>query len=284
MKKVILFGASGNLGRAIAKEIVNMGYDLTIVVRNEEKARSLSHIIEKYVIADVCDPGTLSNICDNQEIVISSLGKSVSATDRSRPGFRQVDLIGNLNILRESKKSGAQKFIYISAFQAEKYLHLEYFRAHHEFSEHLKKSGIDYSIIKPPAIFSAFKEIMEMAKKGRLINIGPGDKKTNPIYEGDLAVICVSSINEKNSTIEAGGKVIYTRKQLNQIVQDQVGKNKKIWACPLWVFNLSLPVIRIFDTNLYDKLAFFIVVMKHDTIAPQIGERTFEEYIRQICN
>ena len=37
MKKVILFGSTGNLGKEIAKELVKQGYDLTIVVRNEVK-------------------------------------------------------------------------------------------------------------------------------------------------------------------------------------------------------------------------------------------------------
>lgn len=42
MKKVILFGASGNLGKEIAKELVNQGYNLTVVVRDENNARALS--------------------------------------------------------------------------------------------------------------------------------------------------------------------------------------------------------------------------------------------------
>lgn len=284
MKKVILFGASGNLGREVATALVNKGYDLTIVVRSEQKAKSLAHLTAKYMIADVCKPHTLDNVCDHQDIVISALGKSVSPTDRSKPGFIEVDLTGNLSILDQSIKSGVKQFIYFSAFHAERYLHLDYFRAHHEFSEQLKKSGINFIIIKPPAIFCAFKEIMEMAKKGRLINIGSGDKKTNPIYEGDLAEICLASIDETNVTIEAGGKTIYTRKQLNRIIQDHADKNKKIMTVPLALINFSLPLIKIFDKNMFDKLAFFTEVMKYDTIAPLVGDKTFEEYANQNFN
>jgi len=280
MKKVILFGSTGNLGKEIAKELVRQGYDLTIVVRNEIKAKSLADITTKYVIADVCNKETLANIIDTQDIVISALGKSVSPNDKSKPTFRDIDYLANANILDEAIKAAVKKFIYVSAFHSENYLHLEYFKVHHDFTELLKKSGLDYSIIKPPAIFSAFIDMMEMAKKGQLVNIGKGDKKTNPIYEGDLAKIVVDSINQANSTIEAGGKTIYTRKQLNEIVQYEIDKSKTIRTVPMGLFKMTLPLIRIFNKNTYDKFAFFTEVMQKDTIAPQIGELTFEKYVK----
>ena len=213
--KILLFGATGNLGQSIASELKQKGYKVTAVVRNKIKVGKLESITQKIIVADVTIPSDLDNICNGFDIVISSLGKSVSPNDKSKPTFNDIDYIANSNILNEAKKSNVKKFVYISAFHCEHYLHLEYFKVHHQFSENLISSGIDYSIIKPPAIFSAFMDMIEMAKKGQLINIGLGDKKTNPIYEGDLAKITVDSINEPNSTIEAGGKTIYTRRQLN---------------------------------------------------------------------
>jgi uncharacterized protein YbjT (DUF2867 family) len=280
MKKAILFGATGNLGKEIAKELVNQGYELTVIVRNEQKAKSLTHITSKYIIADVCNKLTLEGILEKQDIVVSSLGKSVSPNDKSKPTFKQVDYDANKNILDEALKSGIKKFVYISAFHSERYLHLEYFKVHHDFSELLIKSGIDYSIIKPPAIFSAFIDMIEMAKKGQLVNIGESDKKTNPIYEGDLAKITVDAINKQNSIIEAGGKTIYTRKQLNEIVQNEVNNHKKLRTIPIGLFKAALPIIRLFSKNTFDKFAFFIAVIQHDTIAPQLGTMTFENYVK----
>jgi uncharacterized protein YbjT (DUF2867 family) len=284
MKKVILFGATGNLGKEIAKELVKQGYDLTAVVRNEEKGKSLSDITAKYIVADVCNMAKLKNILDKQEIVISALGKSVSPNDHSKPTYREVDYAANEHILNLATKAGIQKFIYVSAFHSEKYLHLDYFKVHHEFSELLIHSGIDYSIIKPPAIFSAFIDMIEMAKKGQLVNIGKGDKKTNPIYEGDLAQITVEAINKQNSVIEAGGKNIYTRKELNEIVQKGIDYKKSIKTVPLGLIKMALPILKMFSKNMYDKFAFFIEVIQQDTIAPQVGNMTFEDYIKMQVN
>ena len=283
--KVILFGATGNLGQAIAKELVHSGHDLTVVIRNERKAKLFDGITSNYIVADVSNKETLKGICTNQEAVISALGKSVSPNDKSKPSFRNIDLNGNLAILSEAKSAGVKKFVYVSAFKAEEYLHLEYFKVHHEFSEHLKKSGINYSIVKPPAIFSAYGDVIEMAKKGRVVNIGKGEHKTNPIYEGDLAKVCVAALHQENNEISAGGKSIYTRGELNSIVQNLVDPSKKVRNVPVGMLKVMLPIMKVFNKNSYDKFAFFVEVMQHDTIAPQVGEMTFEEYIqRKVTN
>ena len=280
MTKLILFGATGNLGREIAKIATQQGYDSTLVVRNKGKAQKLANITDKFIVADITDPNALKDICKGFDIVISALGKSVSPNDNSKPSFHDIDLIANSNILDDAKKNSVKKFVYISAFHSEKYLHLEYFRVHHEFSERLKASGINYSIIKPPAIFSGFVDMMEMAKKGQLFNIGKGDKKTNPIYEVDLAVECVNSIKDENVTKEIGGKTIYRRRQLNDIIQHEVCPNKKTKNVPLWLFKCSLPMLKVFKRNMCDKFAFFTAVMEEDTIAPQVGQMKFEDYVK----
>ena len=278
--KVILFGASGNLGTAIAHEVVKQGHELTVVVRNKAKADKLAAITANHVIIDVTDKNALAAICKGYDAIISSLGKSVSLNDKSYPGFYDIDFMANSNILEEAKKSGIKKFVYVSAYKAEECLNLNYFKVHHDFAESLKKSRINYSIIKPPAIFCAFIDLIDMAKKGKLVTLGEGDKKTNPIYEGDLAKICVNALNEKNTTVEAGGKHIYTRKQLNEIIQQAVAPDKKIKSMPLALVKFILPFIEFFNKNTGDKFAFFTEVIQHDLIAPQVGEMRFEEYIR----
>lgn len=284
MKKVILFGATGKLGREIAKKLVSTGYDVTVVVRNEAKGTSLASISGSYIVADVCNEDTLAGIFEKQDIVVSALGKSVSPNDRTKPSFRDVDFTANSNILREAKKAGIKKFVYVSALHSENYLHLEYFKVHHDFSVLLQHSGIDYTIVKPPALFSAFIDMFQMAKRGMLISIGKGDKRTNPIFEGDLAKIIVDSMHEPNRIIEAGGKTIYTRKQLLEIIQYAVDRKKKIRTVPIGLFQMVLPLVKLLDKNTYDKFAFFIAVMQHDTVAPPIGEMTFETYVNLKLN
>lgn len=279
MKRVLVFGATGHVGNAIAKEAAARGYDLTIVARSRDKAMSLSGITSRYKIADVTDPASIEGITRGFDVVISAMGKSVSPFERGKPGFRAIDLEGNTLILGDALKQGVKKFIYISAFQAERYPQLEYFRVHHEFSEQLIRSGMDYSIIRPPAVFSAFLDMITLAKKGLLTTIGSGTHKTNPIYEGDLARVCIDSVELPNKVIDVGGEYVYTRKELNEIVQKIVEPKKKLKQIPAGLIRALLPLVRIFDRNSYDKMSFFLEVMEEDVLAPRIGETKFEDYI-----
>lgn len=281
MRKVLLFGGTGNLGKEIAAGLKREAYDLTVAVRNRTKAETLFGASINTVHADVTQPHTIAGICKGFDIVISALGKSVSPFERSRPSFEQVDLNGNTLILNDALRNGVRKFVYISAFGSERYRHLEYFRVHYEFEQRLRNAGIDYSILRPPALFSAFLDLIQMAKKGRLVNMGRGERLTNPISESDLANICLQYIDQRNTAIGAGGSEILSRKKLNQIIQDVVQPGKKVRTVPMAFVSLMLPLLKRFDRNAYHKLAFFRTVLRHDTIAPRLGTSRFEDYVRQ---
>jgi uncharacterized protein YbjT (DUF2867 family) len=280
MKPVILFGSTGNLGKKIAAELKQQDYEVTAVVRNEAKALEMKGLAHRVIIADVTKPKALRNSCMGFEIVVSALGKSVSPNDKSKQSFYDVDLNANSAILNEAVKSRVKKFVYVSALGAENYPRLDYFSVHHQFSERLIQSGIDYSIIKPPALFSAFVDLIDMAKKGRLVTFGKGEKLTNPIYEGDLAKVCVAAIHQHNAILEAGGVEVLSRRQINEMIQSIVAPDKKVRKVPMAVVKAALPFMKAVAPNLYDKMAFFTEVMQHDALAPRIGETKLADYVR----
>lgn len=278
---IILFGATGHLGKAIAAEAVKRGYTLTAVVRNAAKEEALKQTIScNTVVAEITDPSSLENICNGFDVVISALGKSVSINDNSKPSFMDIDLNANTTILTEAVKAGVKKFIYISACHAERYPQLTYFHAHQQFAERLIRTDLDYTIIKPPALFSAFLDLIDLAKKGRLVHVGKGDKLTNPVYEGDVAVACINAIHENKSTVEIGGPEILSRKQINEIIQEAVNPGRKIRTIPLGIVKRMLPLVKLFNRNLFDKMAFFVEVIQHDTIAPSQGKMHLKEYVQ----
>lgn len=215
MKRIILFGATGQLGQEIAKVSLKQGYELTVVVRNKDKAAPLSKMGANVLVLEAINQLALRNTLNDHHIIISALGKSISLNDNSTGSFYEIDYLLNKVILAESLVAGIEKFIYISAFHSKKYKNIAYFEAHYRFEQILKVSGLNYSIVKPTALFSAFLDLVEMAKKGQLFNLGKGDKLTSPIFEGDLSSIIISCIKDDNNVVEVGGKTIYSRKKIN---------------------------------------------------------------------
>ena len=56
--------------------------------------------------------------------------------------------------------------------------HVEYARAHEAFAEALAASGLVHTVVRPTGFFWFFGEILEMARAGRGVVIGPGDART----------------------------------------------------------------------------------------------------------
>jgi uncharacterized protein YbjT (DUF2867 family) len=280
MNKVILFGGTGRLGTKVAQALKATNYEVTAVVRNEAKAKIIQPFVTHTLIADVTNSNELKNSCQGFDVVISTLGKSVSPNDLSKPTFEEIDLTVNSHIIEEAQRANVKKMVYISAFGAETLQHLAYFKTHYLVEQKLMQSGINYSIVKPVAIMSSFIDIIDLAKKGLSSTFGKGDKLTNPIYEGDLATICVASIQENKVVIEAGGNSVYSRKEINEIIQQHVAPHKRVWSVPFGLLKIGLPVLKIVNKNMYDKFAFYAAVMQHDTIAPKLGETTLETYLQ----
>ena len=267
------------MGRSIAGALKEAGYDTIAVVRTREKGDAIRHLVNSYFIADVTRPETLKPVFADASVVVSSLGKPVSPFSNDNASFYDIDFKANSNILELALKGNICKFVYVSAFGAENHPHLAYFKAHHLFSQKLMASGIDYSIIKPPALFSAFIDMITMAKKGTLFQVGLGDKLTNPIDEKEVAAICVAAIAKSNCIEEPGGKTTYSRREITSLIQRAVDPTRKVRTIPFGFYNTMLPVVKLLNRNQYDKYAFFAEVLKKDTIADKQGNNTLEKYV-----
>lgn len=278
MKKILLAGATGHLGKYIYRELKQQNYQVRVMARNQKKAQSLFIDSGEVVQADATIPETLRGCCEGVDVVISALGKSISFRNWSSGSFQEIDYQANLLLLEEAKKAGISQFIYISAFSAKAHPSLAYFKAHADFAEALRNSGLSYVILEPTALFSAFEEVMTMARKGRIASLGAGDKKTNPIFEGDVAKVAVSMIGQPSQTIPLGGQRIYTRFELLQIACKAAHYRGKLLQVPFRFVEGILPLTRLLSRSLHDKLAFIIAVSKTDCIAPAVGELSLEEY------
>ncbi|GAA4324928.1 SDR family oxidoreductase [Flaviaesturariibacter amylovorans] len=281
MKNILLAGATGHTGRAIATELHRRGLPFTALVRNSSRAALLRGLTDSFRYAEATDPNAFTGISTGHEVVISALGKSVSPFDRSKPTFDQVDLAANRALINDAAQQGVRKFVYVSAFGAQKHPGLRYFRVHQQVEEQLKTSGLDWSIVRPPALFSAFTDLLTMARKGRLMHLGAGDRQTNPIWEGDLARIVADSIDTPSFECDPGGPEVLTRRAINELIQRVAAPHKKIRQAPLGLIKALLPLVKLTDRNSYDKLAFFTEVYGADNIATPVGSKRLEQYLRE---
>ena len=278
-KKVLLAGATGYLGKHVASELLEQEYPTTILVRDKNKVPDNIEKLET-IVAEITKPETLNGIMDGIELIISTVGIT-----KQKDGFTymDVDYRANLNLLNEAKKAGVKKFIYVSAFNADKLAHLKMCYAKERFVEELKKSELDYCIIRPNGFFSDMKEFLKMAKKGKAELFGDGNYKMNPIHGEDLAEVCVNQIESNKNEIEVGGPEVLSHKQIVEMAFRTVDKKIKVSYMPEWVRKMILWLARAFTSSkTYGPMEFFFTVLAMDMIAPTYGKQKLSDFFNEV--
>src|SRR5699024_9578441 len=161
-----------------------------VLVRNVEKFKSKHIAADQIIHAEVTDKSSLKGCCENIDTVFSSVGITMQKDGLT---YMDVDYQANLNLLREAEKSKVKKFVYVSVFKGRELTHLKICEAKEKFVEALKKSTLDYCIIRPNGFFSDMGQIYEMAQNGRVYLFGDGEYSINPIHGKDLADVCVKA-------------------------------------------------------------------------------------------
>jgi uncharacterized protein YbjT (DUF2867 family) len=260
-----------------------------VLARNSRKLEQTAPFLEPTVIdlvdevfiGQVTRPETLYGLCDDIDIVFSSIGIT---RQKDKLTYRDVDYQGNKNILDIALVKSVKKFIYVSVFNAYMFEHLGIVKAHEDFVRDLRGCGLDYAIIRPTGYFSDMSEFLRMAKSGRVYLIGNGNNKINPIHGADLANVCVDAVTSKEHEISVGGPVTYCVKEIAELAFSMLGKRVKITRIPPILAKLTVKMISPFNKQMSDLVEFFVTAAQNDGVAPATGRHTLESYYQELAS
>lgn len=172
MEKIFFIGASGMLGKPVARELIRAGFDLTLFGRDREKLETLFpniHVIK----GDIFDSDSLATSMKGHDIVYLNL----SITQTVGKSGLQPEREGIKNIIKAAKEANVKRISYLSSL-IKNYRGMNEFKwwafdVKHAAIEAIKKSGIPYSIFYP----STFMETLDqqMMQNGRLILAGKSE-------------------------------------------------------------------------------------------------------------
>lgn len=263
---VLLTGAGGQVGRRVLALMREAGYQVRAVSGRD---------------FDLTKAGAAQGLAEGCEAVVSCAGASVSMRAPDKRRYAQVDPVIHEALLREALRAKAYRFVYLGVHVEESYAHTAYVRAHESFVAALRQAPISSTVIRPTGIFSAFEDLLPMARKGFLPLIGTGLARTNPIDPQDVAELIVKYVSSGPVDLACGGPEILTRAQINQSVAEAVGR-KKVWMpkAPDWLVRAEAKLVSPFHPRLADLMEFFSIVGSNDCIAPALGHRRLADYWR----
>lgn len=285
METVLVAGATGELGRHVARALKERGYAVRALTRSAARGRELDGIADEVRVGDATRPGTIEGLCAGVDRVFSCLGQSVSTDMANRgPGYHAIDYVGNHNLIEAARGAGVRRFVYVSVFGAERYPGLAYMRAHSDVERELIASGLSYGFVKPTGFFSALSALLDMAAAGRGTLFGDGAARSNPIHDEDLAAVCAGLVaRDDDAVVELGGPEALTRREMLELAFAALGKPPRIMSIPPWSVGAIATLARPFAPRVAELMAFAGAMFTNDVVAPSVGTRRLGDYYAELA-
>lgn len=286
MSSALVLGASGYLGRYLVAELASRGFKVRAVVRDQARAEApgphgapaLVGLVDEWVIGDIRDLHISSGLTKDIAHVFSALGVT-----HQKASPWEIDFLGNLAVLCDAEEHGVQTFSYASALGVESGQTMVK-RSKFAFEEVLLRSSVRGYISRPSGYFSDLSAIFGMAAKGRVLQIGEGTQKMNPIHGADLAAFMVDHMEGPAAVYQVGGPEIFQAKDIPQLAFEVLGSTPKTHVIPFRVAAGAIKVISRLQPAFKDTGAFILSTMSSDAVGEKTGTRTLGNYFMELKN
>ena len=203
-RRVFLLGATGTIGQATARALLDAGHEVVCLVR---PGREVPHGAEAR-FGDVTDPDSLRRDGlrgERFDVLVSCLA---SRTGAPKDAWA-IDHQAHVEALQAAKEAGVTQVVVLSAICVQKPL-LAFQQAKLAFEEALQASGLTYSIVRPTAFFKSLSGQVERLRAGKPFLVFGNGRLTacKPISDADLGRFlanCVTDQARWNQVLPIGG-------------------------------------------------------------------------------
>lgn len=239
MKKVLILGGTGFVGRHVCEQLTRLGIRITIVTR---RARNAAHIqmlpMVDVLEGDVNDPATLARLVPGHDAVVNLVG----VLHGSKARFERAHVTLPQSLAAAMKAAGVQRLVHISALGASDAASSRYQRSKAAGEAALRSAGLDLTVLRPSVVFGAEDSFLNLfAKLQQVFPILPlagAGTRFQPVWVGDLAravVRCLQQPETIGQTYECVGPQVFTLKELVQLAGRLSGKPRRVIGLPMTV-------------------------------------------------
>ena len=246
LTKIFVAGSTGYIGKNVVKYALDNGFDVVTAKRHSDNKPGQLNKKLKVIKISSNDNNWIADL-EKVDVIISCLA---SRTGEPKDAHL-VDYKLNCLLLEKAKALKCSQFILLSAICVQK-PRLAFQFEKLAFEEELKKSGLNFSIVRPTAYFKSLSGQIENIKKGKpYVYFGDGQiTQCNPISEKDLSLYILSCIKDKSKwrkILPIGGpKQSITPKDIGKILFE--------------IFEVS-PKYKSFPTKLLDAIRLLLLII-----------------------
>lgn len=262
--RVLVVGGTGGLGTLVCGELARRGVEAKPLGRRD---------------GDLRDPEIVAGAATGADAIINCAGASVAmGLGRGWRGYPAVDTPIGLAVAEAARRAGV-RVVYVSVAHPPALARTAYVSAHERVVAAMAE--LDAVIVRPTGFFSAYASLLPMIRRGLAFDLGDGRARTNPIDERELAAIVAESVRgDGPREITCGGPEILARREILERVVAASGRKVTVRGLPVWLARANGAVLRLVHPRLGQFVQFAAGLAVHDAIAPSLGARRLEDYLR----
>lgn len=147
--KVLVIGATGQIGRLLVPKLIADGHSVRALVRSETRGQTLAEHGAELIVEDL--EGSFGHAFEAVDVVVFTAGSGGST---GKDKTLTIDLWAAIKTIRLAEANGAQRFIMVSALKASdpdqgSDAIKPYLAAKHAADEILRTTSLNYTILRP---------------------------------------------------------------------------------------------------------------------------------------
>ena len=196
-ERVVILGGHGKIALLAAPKLSDAGYAVESVIRNPEQSGDIEAAGGTAVVLDIETAGVdeLAQAFTGATAVVFSAGAGGGSPERTRA----VDFEAAVRAMTAAEQAGVARFVIVSYSRASVDIEnldpensfYPYAQAKHDADEHLRGTGLDYTILGPGILTlePATGTIQLVDNDGRIDGRAPEGQESNTSRENVAAVI-----------------------------------------------------------------------------------------------
>ena len=236
MKKVLVLGGTGFVGRHVCEQLNRLGIRATVPTRRLARAQTVQMLpLVDVIEADIHDRATLQRLVAGHDAVVNL----VAILHGSEQRFEQVHVQLVQTLAEAMQASGVRRLVHISALGAHPDGPSRYQASKARGEAVLAQSGLDVTVLRPSVIFGADDRFLNLFAKLQgllpLVPLAGADTRFQPVWVGDVAqavVRCLRSPETIGQTYECTGATTYTLAELVSLAGELSGNPRPVLGLP----------------------------------------------------
>ncbi len=255
---LLIVGATGTLGRQVARRAIDEGYKVRCLVRSAKRAAFLREWGAELVGGDLCYPETVQRALEGVTAVIDA----ATARPTDSLSIKQIDWDSKVALIQAANLAGVERFITFSILNADKYPDVPLMEIKRCTELYLAESGLNYTVLQLAGFMQGLiGQYGIPILEGQPVWVTGASSPVAYMDTQDIAKFAVRALQlpeTSKKTFPVVGTRAWSAEEIISVCERLSGKSARVTRMPINLLRTVRGSLRFFQWgwNVSDRLAF----------------------------